>query len=106
MRNLFRIYDEEAPELDKPRFYQAHFKRLFDSGKVTTRFLKTLSEKGYSEPIWARLACFDDVGGKKRYVALGNWMLQGVLKPLHDLLMFILRMNRRDCTYHQEKIFD
>jgi hypothetical protein len=31
--------------------------------------------------------------------------LQGVLKPLHDILIAYLRSLRTDCTYHQEKIF-
>lgn len=32
-------------------------------------------------------------------------MLQGVLKPLHDILIFCLRSIKTDATYHQEKIF-
>jgi hypothetical protein len=38
-------------------------------------------------PTLGRLAHFDDLGGKKRYIAIGNWILQGALRPLHDILI-------------------
>jgi len=56
--------------------------------------------------VLGRLAAFDDLGGKKRYIALGNWLMQGTLRPLHDVLIRYLRGLPQDCTYHQEKVFD
>jgi hypothetical protein len=62
----------------------------------------TLSKWGF--PTLGRLAYFDDVGGKKRYVALGNWLIQGVLRPLHDVIIVYLRSLQSDCTYDQQKV--
>lgn len=52
--------------------------------------------------ILGRLSYFDDVGGKKRYIALGNIFFMGYLRPLHDILMFYIRsLSGTDCTYNQ-----
>lgn len=64
---------------------------------------KILSKWGF--PTLGRLAHFDDFGGKKRYIALGNWMVQGVLRPLHDILIAYIRTLRPDATYDQSKVF-
>lgn len=61
--------------------------------------------KKWGGPTLGRLAHFDDIGGKKRYIAIGNWVVQGVLRPLHDILIRCLRSWENDCTYHQEKVF-
>lgn len=45
-----------------------------------------------------RLACFSDGLGKVRYVAISDWVTQAVLKPLHDLLIGMLRETQQDYT--------
>jgi hypothetical protein len=62
-----------------------------------------LKKIGY--PRLGRLTTFDEVGGKKRYIALGNWIVQGSLRPLHDIIIMYLRGNPCDCTYDQDKVF-
>jgi hypothetical protein len=55
---------------------------------------------------YARLSIVLNPGGKIRYIAIGNWVLQGVLKPLHDILMrYARRIKGNDCTYHQRLVF-
>lgn len=66
---------------------------------------KSSTAKAVNYPSQGRLAVFDDVGGKKRYIALGNWVIQGTLRPLHNLLMDLLREIPQDCTFDQDKIF-
>jgi hypothetical protein len=56
-------------------------------------------------PATGRLASFLIEGGKIRYIAIGNWVIQSVLKPLHDLLIRVSRSLRADCTYDQSKVF-
>lgn len=73
-------------------------------GKLCSVLIKLPSLKKWNFPTLGRLAHFNDVGGKKRYIALGNWMIQGVLKPLHDILMGYIRSLRTDATYDQSKI--
>lgn len=57
----------------KVSFYKDHLSKLTGSEELVSSFLKYSKETyGSPEPVLARLACFDDVGGKKRYIALGN----------------------------------
>jgi len=46
-----------------------------------------------------------DGAGKWRYIAIGPWVLQRILKPLHNLVFRWLRDNICDATFKQEKIF-
>lgn len=68
-----------------------------------TKSDSSFSKKGY--PAIGRIATFAEGGGKIRYIAIGNWILQGVLKPLHDLVMRVVRVIPGDCTYDQDKVF-
>lgn len=61
--------------------------------------------KKFGFPTLGRIAYFNDLGGKKRYIALGNWILQGVLRPLHDILIGYLRSLTADCTYNQRRVY-
>jgi hypothetical protein len=40
-----------------------------------------------------------------RYIALGNWIMQSCLKPLHDLIFQYIRTLKSDCTFDQNKVF-
>lgn len=54
----------------------------------------------------AKLSYFLQGGGKIRYVAIGNWFLQGLLKPIHDTIFRILRLIPQDCTFNQGKVHE
>lgn len=41
------------------------------------------------------------VGGKRRIFAIGNYVVQRVLRPLHDFLMKVLRSIPMDGTFNQ-----
>jgi len=69
-------------------------------------FITNATYQHKSYPALGRITHFDDVGGKKRYIALGNWMVQGALKPLHSIIIAYLRNLRdNDCTYNQDIVF-
>lgn len=52
------------------------------------------------------LSYFQAGGGKVRYIALGNYIIQSVLKPLHELIFAYLRseLSEVDYTFDQRKI--
>lgn len=50
------------------------------------RILQSLSTKD-DQVALGRLTYFMDGAGKWRYIAIGNWMVQAILKPLHTLIM-------------------
>jgi hypothetical protein len=52
-----------------------------------------------------KITYFLETGGKIRYIKLGNWVVQSILKPLNSILILLLRSINQDCTYHQEKVF-
>jgi len=45
-------------------------------------------------------------GGKRRVFAIGNYINQRLLKPVHDWLMSVLRMLPMDGTFNQEGPLD
>lgn len=49
-----------------------------------------------------RLSCVIEGGGKRRFIALGNYVTQRLLKPYHDWIMSVLRTIPNDGTYDQE----
>lgn len=51
-----------------------------------------------------RLTYFPDGGGKYRYIALGDWVSQNVLRSLHLILFRILKELPTDLTFDQSKI--
>ena len=46
------------------------------------------------------------VGGKRRIFAIGNYVVQRVLRPLHDFLMKVLRSIPMDGTFNQVRPLD
>jgi len=48
-----------------------------------------------------KLSYFADKGGKTRVIAILDYWSQSVLKPVHDVLMDILRGIPTDCTFNQ-----
>jgi hypothetical protein len=100
------MVDEQAPS--RVTYYLRRF--ILPNGVQTLdKLLNILLSKGslskWGFPTLGRLAHFNDPGGKKRYIAICNWMIQGVLKPLHDILIGYLRTLRSDATYDQGKVF-
>ena len=71
-------------------------------GKTCPSAIRTAIETGTG----FRLAMFADGAGKTRYIAIGPWAVQAVLRPLHTLLFAWLRRCNNDATFHQEMIFD
>nr|DAZ90609.1 TPA_inf: RNA-dependent RNA polymerase [Egaenus convexus mitovirus 1] len=57
--------------------------------------------------ILAKMSYFIDGAGKWRYIAIGNWVLQGTLYPLHCLIIKHLKSHLwdSDATYNQGKIY-
>lgn len=49
-----------------------------------------------------RLASFSDGGGKSRVIAIPDFWTQLVLKPLHNLLMDLLKLFPQDATFDQD----
>lgn len=84
------------------------FLELFQPFKGWTRnrdfkdVVKVIEEQG--SPL-GKIVAFNDVGGKKRVIAIGNFIIQGVLRPLHNVLIRYLRSLPSDCTYDQGKVF-
>lgn len=69
--------------------------------------LSATARKAVQLRVSSRLAYFPDGAGKYRYIAIGNWILQRVLYPLHCLIIKFLRVRLRgqDATYDQSKIY-
>jgi hypothetical protein len=57
-------------------------------------------------PICGRLGSSVEGGGKRRIFAIGNYVNQRLLKPVHDWLMEVLKMIPMDGTFDQEKPLD
>jgi len=53
-------------------------------------------------PSLGKLSTFSDGGGKQRIVALPDYWTQMMLKPLHNILMNILKLFPQDATYDQD----
>jgi hypothetical protein len=53
-----------------------------------------------------KLSYFMDGAGKWRYIAIGDWISQSTLIPLHHVLMSILKKIPQDCTYEQHKVHE
>nr|DAZ90606.1 TPA_asm: RdRp [Nebalia bipes mitovirus 1] len=87
-----------------------YIRAFFNNGTDTLHKLHDILQSNpkllkWGYPTLGRLAHFNEVGGKKRYIALGNWIFQGTLRPLHDILIMYLRRIRSDCTYNQSQVF-
>nr|UJQ92583.1 MAG: putative RNA-dependent RNA polymerase [Mitoviridae sp.] len=54
-------------------------------------------------PICGRLGQSVEGGGKRRIFAIGNYINQRLLKPVHDWLMEVLRRLSTDGTFYQER---
>jgi len=54
-------------------------------------------------PICGRLGQSIEGGGKRRIFAIGNYVNQRLLKPVHDWLMAVLRRIPTDGTFNQEQ---
>ena len=54
-------------------------------------------------PVVGRLACSVEGAGKRRIFAIGNYVNQRLLRPIHDWLMTVLRA---DGTFDQTKPLD
>lgn len=61
-------------------------------------------KRNLNNGVLARLSYFKDGAGKWRYIAIGDWVTQSALFPLHSLLFGILRRIPSDCTFDQNKI--
>jgi len=57
-------------------------------------------------PICGRLGQSIEGGGKRRIFAIGNYVNQRLLKPVHDWLMGVLRTLHTDGTFNQELPLD
>lgn len=53
-----------------------------------------------------RLGCSIEGGGKRRIFAIGNYVNQRLLRPVHDWLAEVLRMIPQDGTFHQVRPLD
>lgn len=51
-----------------------------------------------------RLAVFRDGAGKWRYIAIGDWLTQLTLRPVHVMIIALLKSIPIDATYDQQKI--
>ena len=52
-------------------------------------------------PVVGRLACSVEGAGKRRIFAIGNYVNQRLLRPVHDWLMRLLREIPMDGTFNQ-----
>lgn len=68
--------------------------------KCTGPYLPTCTDLGIP-PITGRLSCTFPGAGKRRIFAIGNYVNQRLLRPVHDWVMFILRNLETDGTYNQ-----
>jgi hypothetical protein len=53
-----------------------------------------------------RLGCSIEGGGKRRIFAIGNYVNQRLLRPVHDWLMLVLRRLPMDGTFEQTRPLD
>ena len=53
-----------------------------------------------------RLACSLPGGGKRRIFAIGHFLNQRLLKPVHDWCMTVLRSIPSDGTFNQRRTLD
>ena len=51
-----------------------------------------------------RLSAIADYEGKTRVIAIGDYLSQIYLKPVHDRLMRMLRRIPADLTFNQDKL--
>lgn len=67
-------------------------------------FLPTLSDfSAFGVGMEGRLCASCEGGGKRRIFAIGNYVNQQLLKPVHDWLMTILSHIEMDGTFNQIK---
>jgi hypothetical protein len=52
-----------------------------------------------------KITCIQDLEGKTREVAIGDYFTQAALRPLHHYLFRQLRRINQDCTFDQTKLF-
>lgn len=57
-------------------------------------------------PIVGRLCSLVEGGGKRRIIAIGNYINQRLLRPVHDWLMQVLSHIPQDGTFDQTKPLD
>jgi hypothetical protein len=90
---------------------------LDDNNDLLTDLCYDLSEKLFNPfpmfhepsrrvPIMGRLGQSVEGGGKRRIFAIGNYVNQRLLKPVHQWLMEVLRPLPTDGTFNQEKPLD
>jgi hypothetical protein len=70
---------------------------------LASRHKKT--QQVVKESSCARLVHFPDGAGKNRYIAIGNWLLQAALYPVHVYFSSILKGIPQDCTFEQSKVY-
>lgn len=57
-------------------------------------------------PVTGRLGSSLEGGGKRRVFAIGNYVNQRLLKPIHDWLAEVLKTIPMDGTFNQEQPLD
>jgi hypothetical protein len=60
----------------------------------------------YHKPLVGRLHSIPESAGKVRVVAIGDYFSQVALKPLHEYLFSLLRLNPNDATFGQQEAVD
>lgn len=78
---------------------------LSEFERVTGPQLPSYHELG-EPPICGRLGQSIEGGGKRRIFAIGNYVNQRLLKPVHDWLMEVLSRLSTDGTFNQEQPLD
>lgn len=68
-------------------------------------FLPTCDQLGVP-PITGRLGCTVEGGGKRRIFAIGNYINQRLLAPVHEWSALVLRSVDQDGTFNQTKPLD
>lgn len=96
---------------ERTRFALDRQNQIF-SGSDLDQFEKTCGPQlpSYRDlripPITGRLGCTIEGGGKRRIFAIGNYINQRLLKPVHDWLMDVLRGVPMDGTFQQTAPLD
>lgn len=83
------------PDIEIERWIE-NFRKV---GQHPTRFT-------YYKPLVGRLHSIPEPAGKVRVVAIGDYFSQVALKPLHEYLFSLLRLNPNDATFGQQEAVD
>jgi hypothetical protein len=112
VRELLVLSVEQRKDLGKDRQYFIDTVKSMTDQQVE-RWIEVFRKVGqhptrmsYKRPLVGRLHSIPEPAGKVRVVAIGDYFSQIALKPLHEYLFSLLRLNPNDATFGQQEAVD